>query len=159
MATESQRRPLSADQLALCLQLLTHIVRVAAPAESRNIASLSLSAPREDGRMAPTGTLTFNDAPWLSTGLLNKEAVQFVHGSVDAEFAATLGVKSLRELLLVNKSLKKDIVCMSAAQVRAQLSARMPAHAFLLGTLWQREEGNLIAIRKSEHVDRHSFSH
>jgi hypothetical protein len=48
--------------------------------------SSALSAPREDGRMAPTGSLTFNDAPWLSTGLLNKEAVQFVHGSIDADF-------------------------------------------------------------------------
>ena len=49
-------------------------------------APAALSAPREDGRMAPTGSLTFNDAPWLSTGLLNKEAVQFVHGSIDADF-------------------------------------------------------------------------
>jgi hypothetical protein len=40
MAAESQRRALSPDQLALCLQLLTHIVRVAAPAESRSVASL-----------------------------------------------------------------------------------------------------------------------
>jgi hypothetical protein len=37
-------------------------------------------------------------------------------------------------LLLVNKSLKKDMVCVSAARVRAQLAARLPAHAFLLGT-------------------------
>ena len=54
--------------------------------------SSALSAPREDGRMAPTGSLTFNDAPWLSTGLLNKEAVQFVHGSIDADFGTCVGV-------------------------------------------------------------------
>ncbi len=122
MNTEHANRPLPAERVQLAVAILSHIATVACPAEQRAPGSLpSLLVPKDDGQLVPIAKLTFNDAPWLSGTIMNKDAVQFVHASIGSELATALGVGSLREMLLVNKSLKKDIVCMGAAQIRSQV--------------------------------------
>ena len=122
MNSEHGNRPLPVERVQLAVSILSHIATVACPAEQRAPGSLpSLLAPKDDGQLVAIAKLTFNDAPWLSGTIMNKDAVQFVHASIGSELAAALGVGSLREMLLVNKSLKKDIVCMGAAQIRSQV--------------------------------------
>ncbi len=139
--------PLSAESLAFVATLLSHLVSTACPAEGRIAKSLQLLVPRADGRLVTAAKLIYNDAPWLSGSIANKDQVQFIHDSVPVDLVVPLGVGSLREMLLVDQKFKKDVMCMSAAHVRAQLRADLPMHACIMDLL---EVADLNGARKFE---------
>lgn len=71
----------------------------------------------------------FDNAPWLSSSL-NREQMRFVHEKVGNELAAKLGIGSLRDVLLLNKAHKKNILC-----------KQDESHNFLLGRTVQMPQG------------------
>jgi hypothetical protein len=77
-----------------------------------------LYIPSKSAILAPSKTLTFDDAPWISS-ILNprNQSIKLVHVMVEVNVAMALGCKSLREQLFSGK----DIVCPDASNLSALL--------------------------------------
>jgi len=81
------------------------------------IKPAELLVPSDRGVMIPASQLAFNDAAWLLATLAQKDSIAFVHPRLSNELAAKLGIKSLRELLLLNQSYKRDVPCPTPANI------------------------------------------
>lgn len=75
-----------------------------------------LYAPDKSNLLQLTTSLTFDDAPWISS-LLSAKTCRFVHNSVDHHLATFLGCRSLREQLFAGE----DIVCPHSSHLRTQV--------------------------------------
>ena len=75
--------------------------------------------PDRNSVLEPAGILSFDDAPWISKVLVNKNSTfKFVHKGLSIEDAIALGARSLREQLFAGD----EIVCPDAMLLKANLN-------------------------------------
>ena len=69
-----------------------------------------------DGVLCLSKQLVFDDAPWISSALLNRNSsIKFIHKDLDANDAKVLGAQSLREQLFCGD----DIVCPNPEAIKS----------------------------------------
>ena len=72
--------------------------------------------PDRDAVLCLSKQLVFDDAPWISSALLNRNStIKFIHRDLDADDAKVLGAQSLREQLFCGD----DIVCPNPEAIKS----------------------------------------
>jgi len=69
-----------------------------------HLSDIEVFAPDESGKLHPTSSLVYDDAPWLSKNATVQSNKLFVHPKISPNVGDKLQIKSLRTTLLTNTS-------------------------------------------------------
>ena len=108
------------------------------------LVGVDIYVPDQNGVLAPSHILCYDDAPWISTALSQRNgAIRFVNKALDIEEAKVLGAKSLREQLFSGD----EIVCPGPKSLRNLLGRDVAADCILdLISLADKLRGNAFHI-------------
>lgn len=100
--------PLTEAQLDLAVSLITQLNSDGADATGLTLKNLTIYLPDQQGYLTLSSNLVIDDVPWLSgpeyTSI--RTGIQFLHNNIANKFAAKIGIKSLR-MLLVDRSVEQ----------------------------------------------------
>jgi sacsin len=133
---DAAEKPLSPEALTACVATLEAASTAVTEGEDKAAYSgYTFSMPNAQGVLRPASELTFDDAPWMSSTLRQRPdggGVQFVHSSISAQLAESLGARSLRYLLLLEEKLTDTLPCPGMEGIKRALSdAGHEAHLLL----------------------------
>ena len=100
--------PLEPQPLALALWMVQQLADMTLPTDGEEV----VYCVDADNRLAPAGSLVYNDAPWLETTTTNSQEAHLaarVHPKLSHEVAERVGVRSLRRLLLARSAHSVDL--------------------------------------------------
>ncbi|KAL1500258.1 hypothetical protein AB1Y20_012926 [Prymnesium parvum] len=110
------------EQLSICVAALE--ASHTAPLATETTHNFFL--PDADSILRPAAELIFDDAPWMSAALFQRQdhggAVNLIHSSLNNAVAERLGARSLRYLLLLEEKLTDTIPCPSVQQIGRTLN-------------------------------------
>jgi len=96
---QQQQQPVSTEIISLAVAITQYLSD-----DSMNLAAMEIFAPGVNGVLHPTSTLTYDDAPWLSKSMSQRGDIIFVHPKISSDVGEKIGVKSLRNLLIMGNS-------------------------------------------------------
>eukprot|EP00960_Hanusia_phi_P055442 762970-Hanusia_phi.AAC.2 len=114
MSEAFPNQQLDSDMMGLAKNLALEASR--SDQDGRNFGEVFL--PDADSFMRPASQLVYDDAPWLSSTMND---VLFVHHDICNEAAQSLGLKSVRKLLISGQLNLKDLPCPSPSTIGSNL--------------------------------------